>query len=263
MSLPSCLGNLILACGKSFHILTPFAFLGLVYIYIKNKKLFLLLAVMILSQISLVVKASDVSSLEAFLLPVFFFVSLLISCGLNWSLSGLVKLSRLRKSILAVLLICYAVFSLFLRIGPEGIFTPKILADNRFQNDIRSFNAGLSGNDSFIANFRDGVAFAFYTRTQSTEELETTMGNRRWFNAEYLDAAAFQELFKSGGEVYVMESYSPSPGASLLMSEQRLAGRFAHCSLKSKIENLIEGITLREHLRTNIILIYRAEVGGE
>jgi hypothetical protein len=242
---------------KSFNVLAPFALIGYVYFSIKDKNKFLLITLMLLSQLYLIVKIPQASALERFLLPIYIFLCLLILEGLYCILRKVIRNDLIKRGCLFMALITYISLNLFIWVGPAKLLNPRLLSDNKYKEAFIAFNKDMEKDALLIASFWDGVAFAYYTRNDIKEELETTMGNKRWINAEYLYEETFQQLLSTGKQIYVMESYAPSTAGAIFLSQEELEKRYREFSMKSQIESMADNIGLEEYFSTDGVLIYK------
>ena len=169
---------------KSFNILSFFALFGYIYLFIKDKAVFLLVTIMLLSQVYLIIKTPVPSVLARFLLPIHIYFCLIGSVGLYYIFRRLIRNIRICTGCLITTSIIYISLSLFIWIGPVNLFQPRLQFDNKYKDTLISFDQNMEENAILIASFWDGVAFAYYTRTDISEELEATMGNKRWMDID-------------------------------------------------------------------------------
>lgn len=261
ISVVASLKSLVLVFGKSFHILAPFLVVGYIVLYRKNRALLLMINLVLLCQVYLLLKAREPSALESFLLDIYFFPALAIAIGVGATLTALFRKPRVRAYFAAAIVVVYSLISLVFRVGPAGVLSPSLHKVNQYGEDFKALAAVLKPDDALIADFNTGVAFSFYTRSDPSEELETTMGNPRWVNADYMNAAKFATVMRSHERVFIVESYLPSPGATLMFSREQLEKRYLEHSLKSRFDQLATEChcaVLERFMAMDLLRVYRA-----
>ena len=240
---------------KSFNILTPFAIVGYIYYLVKDRSKFLLISVVFLSHIYMLFKSADTNHFQ---LQIHIFICLLSLTGLHYVCRQLFRGWKLSKVAFYSALAIYGLISVFIWIEPSALSKPWRIADNKAETAMVTFNSGVESDAILVAKFWHGVAFAFYTREDIKEELETTMGNGRWVDADFLDEDSLRSLLESGREIYVMESYMPSSAAAIFLGSESIAQRYSAYSLKTKIERMADYIELEQYYLADGVLMYRA-----
>ncbi len=257
-SLKMIVSNIVFVLIKSFNILAPFVLIGHIIYWFKDKSKFLLLCILWLSYSYVIAKLSRFD-LETAFLPIFVYFALLILNGIVFINIYLKNNLKIGNAFGMIILPCYIILSVMIWIGPAKIFHPQITPDNNFKNEMLAFKERISDNDILIASFWHGVAFAFYTRYNPEEEIETTMGNQRWIDIDQLNVESVRQLLNEFADVYVMEAYAPSAVAKVIFDEKELEDRYFEQSLKAQIENMASNIKFHEYFKKNDIMIYRLD----
>jgi len=217
---------------------------------------------MFLSQLYQVVRSSSTSEIETFLLQAWPFFSLVAAAGLLYLTKGIFRNRAAAGALNYIVLLPFVVINLLFWIGPDRMVNPRIMPDKSYQESLKLLEGRMGANSTLLAGFWDGVSYAYYTRVDPREELETTMGNTRWVNVEYLKAAELEALRADGVQIYVMDSYSSSIGASLLLSKQELEARSRSSSIRSQVERMAGGEELLDFFQTPDFRVYRLAMTG-
>jgi hypothetical protein len=259
ISFESSVKTLVKLLVKSFHFALLFLPPGLFFAAKRNRSLLGLCLIMFVTQFYILAKVGDVTVLGAFLLPVHVFIAMLAAFGVVQSIRWLKVRSRATAIGLSIVSLLFVVTSLAYLLGPAKLLAPKLGWSDSWREAMRHIQSEVGRDGVLIANFRYGVAYAFYTREDKSEELETTVGNRRWISYEYLQPSDLQNLIEERPRILVLESYSPSPGPEMLLSQTQLANRFEKNSMKSAIERMLPGVWLRKLRITEQIAVYEVE----
>ncbi len=259
LSVSTAVQTVVALIIKSFHWAAIFLPIGLIALFLRRKPLFVLVTITLTCQAYIIAKIGDVTILGAFFLQVYVFLALIIAEGVRWAGELLKAHAALRRGLTIALSLIFIISSLVLLAGPAGLLSPKITWDNTWRHGIDELGEQLTENGIVVTNFRYGVAYAFYSREDTDEELETTTGNRRWINFEYLTSPKFQVLLQEYEQIFIIETYSPSPGPQLFLSEEQLRARFNRHSAKSEIETLVPTATLTNYILTDDFKIYQLQ----
>ncbi len=243
---------------KSFLLMAPFVVVGYLVFFFRNRRIFWFITVVLAANAYYVVKARETSSLESWMVPIMFLFALMAAEGLIQVFGGWMKRGWLSTGSIILAVVTFAAISLYSSIGMGRLIHPSIFTDTSYQKAMET-TAAYTGDDGLvIASFWHGVSYAFYSRTDPNEELETTRGNTRWIDEQYLRIDDLNGVLSQGLPVCVVESYSPSPGARLFLSDDELAQRHEAYSLKERLERELKGLRLRAFINTHDLTIYRA-----
>jgi len=247
-SITEGVNNWIYGLLKSFNILFFFMIIGLVWIYFRRKDVLCLTLLMFLPQIYLMTHCLGFQALAAYNLQIYIFFVILISFGLQAISEKKLSWSK------PLFLIAYIVLSLIIWIGPD-LLKPHLRFKNAFQNNIISFNNTIERNKDYVilADWGQRMKYLYYSKTGNLTE----QSSDKVLNLDDLSRADLSKIINQHKNVYVIESYSPSFGAKIFLSQKELDRRYREHSMKSKIEGMIKGIQLSEFWEDNGLLIYK------
>lgn len=257
------LKQLVVVSVKSFHVFVLFALIGFIRLYRRYRRLAILVIIMTAAQYYILVKAHQVTALETFLLVVFCYPVGLIGLGLRVTVDAVFHNSKARSIAAVVAIALFGLASVGMLKGVDGILSPTLGFDHRFARRMQDLADKVEPGDAVISSFRKGLAYAYYTRQDPLEEIEITMGNHRWYDSDYLTPDKLEALVQSAGNIFVVESYSPSPGASMLLSEERLREKKAAFSLGSRYTRLLGGLEPTTFTDVDDVTIYQFHLSSQ